>query len=101
MDQDTKKVLTDQDLLRELVSHQGWKVARKILAEKILDLQNAFNIDERTATTMLRDLQARKYAATLLFDLIREIEGTAAQAEDNKELKSTKSHIYIKPDEKD
>lgn len=84
MDPETQKVTLEQDKLRELVGHEGWKIARRVIADKILDLQNAFNIDSRTATTMLRDLQARKYAANIIWEWLREIEGSATQAADNK-----------------
>lgn len=49
MDPETKQILSEQEMLRELVGHQGWQVARKIMAEKILDLQDAFKIEDRTA----------------------------------------------------
>jgi hypothetical protein len=96
MDQETKTVLSEQDQLRELVGHQGWKVARRIMADKILDLQDAFKIDDRTATAMLNDLRVRKKAAQILFDFLQEIEGTATQAEDNSMMKSNKAHIVFK-----
>lgn len=98
MDNETKKVLSNQDILRELVGHQGWPILRSLIAEKILDLQDAFKIDDRTATTMLNDLRARKKAAQILFDVLQEVEGTATQAEDNAVLNSNRKHIYIKED---
>jgi len=95
MDTETTTVLSEQDQLRQLVSHDGWKVARRIMADKILDLQDAFKIDDRTATAMLNDLRVRKKAAQILFDFLQEIEGTATQAEDNAIMKSNKAHIVI------
>lgn len=96
MDSETKKIVSEQDMLRELVGHQGWKVARKKMSEKILDLQDAFKIDDRTATAMLNDLRVRKKAAQILFEFLQEIEGTAQQAEDNAFLESNRKHIVIK-----
>jgi hypothetical protein len=93
MPDETNKILSEQDQLRELVSHQGWKIARRIMADKILDLQDAFKIDDRTATAMLTDLRVRKKAAQILFDFLQEIEGTAVVAQDNLEHKSNKAHI--------
>lgn len=91
MDNETKQILSEQQLLKDLVGHQGWSVARKILADKILELQNAFNIDDRTATTMLQDLRANKKASQILWSFLKEIEGTAAQSDDN--VEKTKSYI--------
>jgi len=96
MDPETKQILSEQEMLRELVGHQGWQVARKIMAEKILDLQDAFKIEDRTATAMLNDLRVRKKAAQILFDFLKEIEGTAQQSQDNKILGSNREHIVIK-----
>lgn len=67
--------MTEQKLIAEVTSHEGWTIVRRILSEKILALQNAFDIETATPTTMLRDLQARKKATEILFDFLREIEG--------------------------
>ena len=91
MDNETKQILSEQQLLKDLVGHPGWTVARKMLADKILELQNAFNLDDRTATTMLQDLRANKKASQILWSFLKEIEGTATQSDDN--VQTTKSYI--------
>lgn len=89
VDKETQQVLDKNQALFELVNHSSWKQARQIIADKILDLQNAFNIDDRDTAQMLADLRARKIATTLLFDFLREIEGSAYEAvQDKKQLKS-------------
>lgn len=92
MDAETKKVLGNQKRLLNLVGHEDWPVARQVLADKILDLQNAFNIEDTDPQKMLVDLQARKLASSILFDFLREIEGTAQQAKET-ELPKGKSYI--------
>jgi hypothetical protein len=74
-DNETKNILTEQQLLSEVTSHQGWGIVRRIFAEKIESLQNAFNIDTATPTIMLRDLQASKKATEILWKVLEEIEG--------------------------
>jgi len=96
MDNETKKIISEQDMLRELVGHQGWQVARRIIADKILNLQDAFAIEDKTATAMLNDLRVRKKAAQILFDFLKEIEGTAQQSQDNESLVENRKHIIIK-----
>jgi len=93
-DPETNKILNDQDKLRELVGHEGWQVARRLMADKILDLQDAFKLEDRTATVMLQDLRARKKAAMILWDWLKEIEGSATQSIDNKQNK-VPSHIVV------
>lgn len=86
VDYETQKILNEQNSIRALVENEGWKYAREILSKKILDLQNAFNMDDSNAADLLVDLRSRKLATTILFDFLRELEGTAAQAVDNKPL---------------
>ncbi len=92
-DKETQNIVAEQKSIESLTQHEAWPIIRGKLTDKILDLQNAFNIDDRTATTMLRDLSARKLASTMLFDWLREIEGTAEQAKANESLLKKKSHI--------
>ena len=87
-DNETKNILSEQRLINEVLNHQGWPVIRTILANKILALQNAFDIDHATPTTMFRDLQARKKATEILFDFLREVEGAKEVAQENPKEKS-------------
>lgn len=94
MDKETQEVYSEQKTLQSLVGHQGWPLAREMFTRKILELQNAFDIEDSTPEKMVTDLQARKIASSLLFDFLRQIEGTASQAVETVTIQ--KSHIYIK-----
>ncbi len=74
-DRETEKIMKEQKLLKDLIGHEGWPLVRAIFADRIMQLQNAFDIDTATPTTMFRDLQARKKASEILFDILRAIEG--------------------------
>lgn len=76
MDRETNNVLTEQQQLFEVTNHQGWSIVRRLFTEKILELQNAFDIDSASPTLMLRDLQSRKKATEILWGILREIEGS-------------------------
>ncbi len=82
MDRETQDILAIQKQLQEVVGTDGWRIVRAKLTQKILDLQNAFNIDDADPQRMLIDLQARKMASNTLFDFLREIEGTASQVQE-------------------
>lgn len=84
MDSETKQIVSEQSKLQELLSHEGWKIARRKIEEEILGLQNAFDIETGTPEEMIRDLQARKMASTMLFDWLRQLEGDAESAVLNK-----------------
>lgn len=81
---DERKVQDEQSLIQEVVNHEGWAHVRQKLMDKILDLQNAFNIEDTGTSKMLVDLKARKLATQVLFDFLREIEGTAQQAKESR-----------------
>lgn len=89
MDGETKRILEEQQLLSEVLNHNGWKIARQKFADKILALQNAFDIETATPTTMLRDLQARKKATEILWSFLRELEGSGEVVTENRDLKKT------------
>ena len=69
MDAETKKITEDNNHLRELVGHVGWKVARKIIVDKILELQNVAEymdiIQTGNATKLLKEMKAQKRAAVI------------------------------------
>lgn len=92
MDSETERILIEQKTIKDLTGHQAWPIVRKKFTDKILELQNAFDIDAKDPQTMFVDLQARKIASTLLFDFLREVEGTADQADENNKL-SEKSYV--------
>ncbi len=79
----TEQIIGIQKRLNGLIGHEGWDIARQRLVERISDLQNAFNINDKTADEMLVDLNARKIATTILFEWLQDIEGTAKQFESN------------------
>lgn len=89
MDGETKRILEEQQLLSEVLNHHGWKIARQKFTDKILALQNAFEIESATPTTMLRDLQARKKATEILFAFLRELEGAGDVIHENQDLKKS------------
>lgn len=86
MDKETQDILLKYKEIHDLVGHPGWHLVRAKLTGKVLDLQNAFNIDESSPEKMLIDLQARKMASGILFDWLREVEGDAVAATENKEV---------------
>lgn len=94
MDKETQKILTEQQLLSEVTSHQGWAVARRIFSDKILELQNVFDIETATPTTMFRDMQARKKAVEILWAILQEVEG----AKDVVETNPPKNSFVVKLD---
>ena len=86
-DTETQKVIDRNSKLLELVNHHGWKEARQILVEKIVELQNVAEyidiIQTGNATKLLKEMKANKRAAEILFDFLRQVEGGAQTAVEN------------------
>lgn len=93
VDPETEQIKNIARSLQGLIDHEGWAIARSRLTDKILDLQNAFNVDDSSMEKMIVDLKARKFATTILFDWLRDIESTPQQADINITKVTTKTWI--------
>lgn len=79
MDKETTQLASEQKLLQDLIGHEGWPIVRKNLVNRVLELQDAFSIEDGDPQKMFMDLGARRIASTTLYDFLRDIEGTAQQ----------------------
>lgn len=90
MDDETKKVISQQEHLKGLIEHTGWAIARKKLVDRILELQMvgdiADSIEESNALNFMIAVKANKKAAEALFDFLKSIESEAEALEENKQL---------------
>lgn len=93
MDAETKTILDSQQQVAAFVKSEGWGSVREKLTNKIIDLQNAFNIEDKDAEKMLIDLRARKMATEMLFGWLQEIEGTNDQYNANKLTLNSKPYM--------
>jgi hypothetical protein len=94
LDAETQKVLDKNQSMFEFVNLPEWQSVRQILCDKILDLQNAFNIEDGDAERMMIDLKGRKIAAGVLYEFLREIEGGAQTAAEDK-MAASKLSSYV------
>lgn len=89
IDPETQKVNDHNGQLLELVNHEGWKEARKMIVEKVLELQNVSEfmdvIQTGNATRLLREMKASARAAEIIFDWLRQVEGDAQTSAESKE----------------
>lgn len=70
-DAETAQSLTEADKVLLTLESGGWRVIKAKLDEKILDLQNINNLDFTSEQTVLFDLKARKMAADLLYEWLK------------------------------
>lgn len=101
IDAETQALSDKNAKLLELVNHHGWKEARKMIVEKVLELQNVAEyadiIQTGNATALLKQMKANKLAAEIIFSWLREVEGGAQTAVENKPLK--KKGFIVKYDD--
>lgn len=87
IDPETQRVNEHNGQLLELVNHSGWKEARKMIVEKVLELQNVSEfmdvIQTGNATKLLREMKASARAAEIIFDWLRQVEGDAQTSVEN------------------
>jgi hypothetical protein len=84
---ETKKLLSEQGTMKDFVMHPGWKLARGKLLETISQLQDASTIDlSLPASEVVHELATRRTVAVVLYDWIRDMEGTAAMADSFRSL---------------
>ena len=96
LDAETARLQHIGKALQEMIVSEGWDIARSRLTERILALQNAFQIEDKTADEMLVDLKSRKLASALLFDWLKDVEGTVEQTHTN--LHTVKPSHIIRED---
>lgn len=103
IDPETQRIIDKNARLHDLISHPSWRDARQIFIEKILALQNVAEfidiIQTGNATKLLKEMKANGRAAEILFDFLREIEGGAQQAVENKAPK--RKSFIVDLDDKD
>ncbi len=83
LDPETSRLNNIAKSLKGLIEHEGWDIARTRLTERILTLQNAFNIEDKSPEEMFIELKANKKASLIMFDWLKDIEGTVEQIETN------------------
>lgn len=87
MDKETQKELTAGEKMVQLVASDGWQIIKQKFTDKIMDLQSIKNLSHvTTATALQKEITIRTQVVDILYEMIKEIEGEANQASNNKEL---------------
>lgn len=86
IDKATEKVLNDSEKLQELIKSDGWAIARKMLWTRITSLSDVLSLDSSDPQKLAFDIAVRQKLVQELIGWFKEVEGTAKQGMDNKEL---------------
>lgn len=86
MDADTLNNLREGEKFQRIAESEAWSELKRILADKMMDLQSIRNVDSSSAESAVLDLKARNMAIDTLMEAIREVEGRSDQHKGNKDL---------------
>jgi hypothetical protein len=96
IDPETDALLAEQRLIKDVVNHEGWKYVEQRFFDKLLSLQNVFDINDLNKTTIRNDILSRKKAHEILLSFWQDIKGTAIEADENRTLTPKHKYIYKK-----
>lgn len=74
-----KKTVEENKLILDVTKHEGWGIIHNRFVDKILAVQNIFEVSGKTIEERMIDLESRKKLAEFLTDFLADIEGTKEQ----------------------
>ena len=98
LDNDTKKLLTEQEKIKSLTEHEGWPLVRSKFLNKVGELLNLSTINILNTATQINymnEIGMRQMAAARLVEILNDIQGTAEQFDANSALTEEISESYI------
>lgn len=98
MNEETAKILSEQDKLRLLTEHDGWATVKALLMGTVVELQSIDGIDTSSPENVVIDIKSRQIASKKLLDWLREIEGTVEQGKTNDSLLPKKDSYIVRGD---
>lgn len=90
---DTQKIITEQELVSQVISHEGWKVIEKKFLDQIKKLQSIYGLKGKTAKEKIESIQINEGVVEALLSFYADVTGTAEQFELNKDLRKKDSYI--------
>lgn len=88
MDKETSEVYSEGQMAVDFIKSKEWTWIKKLLGDKIIDMQSVLNIKRVSPTDMAREVWARQMATDILFEVLKDVEGMAEKHEANVGLMS-------------
>lgn len=76
---EVEEMMTDSGRVKYTVATPGWPIIKDRVFALINDAQSIMGVEAKDAEAMLREIEAKRMAINLITEWIREIEGEAAQ----------------------
>lgn len=91
------KIMQENDELVLMIKSKGWKIAKKKLFEKIIELSDILVYDEKDAHKLMIEIGANQQAIKILLEWIDEIEGEVSKYNSYKNMyKEIQEEKYLK-----
>lgn len=91
---ETQKIVNEQELVSQVLSHQGWKVIERKFLDQIKKLQSIYGLKGKTAKEKIESIQINEGVVEALLAFYSDVTGTAEQFELNKDLTNKKSYLH-------
>lgn len=87
INEETKKVLSDGEKIRDLMNNDGWKIAKEKLFSKLITLDSITSVDDIHLNDLqrIREYEVRKGVVSIILEWIRDVEGDAERHVSNVE----------------
>lgn len=96
MKDETGEQLTDADHVRSMLDSKGWGYVHGKLVNRVMDLQNIYNLDMSDPTTVNIQLAARKMAVETIRDWLKaDVIGFVEQQVSNTQDLTEKTSEFI------
>lgn len=81
-----------------MTEHEGWSVARSLLSDKILQLQQIGDLIKLEPVAMAIQAKANQQSAEILYAWLCDIEGTIEQNQNNNPLPKPLNSYIVRED---
>lgn len=81
MDRNTARELTRSEEIKALVQSTGWLEVRKLLLDKMIELNDITNIEVTDPSQLVIIVRAKQEAVAILAEWLQQIEGIAKNAD--------------------
>ena len=95
VDKETQKLLSEQEHVKNLTEQEGWGIVKGNLIKYVAALHNISSLNSTDPQAMFNQVASRQLAAGILLEWLKDVEGTAAQFDANKELADQVKGSYI------
>ena len=87
IDEETKKIITEQEQMKMMIESEAWVLAKKFLGDKLSNFTSIQTLDiERKSDEVVAEIGNRIAVTKIIWDWIKQVEGVAGMADNSQNL---------------